>query len=58
MTKQVDKQWKGLIAISAALHLILIIIFLSVLETLPEEKDALTLEILPTSAITNVKNEN
>lgn len=62
MTKPVDKQWQGSIALSAALHLILIIVFLfgmpSVFETLPEEKDALTFEILPTSAITNVKNEN
>ena len=62
MTKPVNKQWQGSLAISTALHLILIIVFLfgmpSIFETLPEEKDALTFEILPLSAITNIKNEN
>lgn len=62
MKKQEDKKWQGALTLSVTLHLILVGVFLfgmpSVFETLPEEQDALTFEILPLSAITNVKTEN
>jgi outer membrane biosynthesis protein TonB len=60
MTNQIKVEWHGSLALSIFLHVILMGIFLfgvpSFFDKLPEE-EAITFEILPLSAIVNVKNE-
>jgi len=62
MKEHEDKKFQRAIIVSAILHLVLLGVFFfgfpSVFEKLPEEKDVMTFEILPTSALSNVKNEN
>ncbi len=62
MISQESKKFQGAIILSTLLHLILIAVFFfgfpAFFEKLPEEKDALTFEILPLSEIVNVKNES
>lgn len=62
MKEQEDKKFQRAIIVSAILHLVLLGVFFlgfpSVFEKLPEEQDVMTFEILPTSELSNVKNEN
>jgi outer membrane biosynthesis protein TonB len=62
MKEQEDKKFQRALIVSAILHLILLGVFFlgfpSVFEKLPEEQDVMTFEILPTSELSNVKNEN
>ena len=62
MKEPEDKKFQRAIIVSAILHLVLLGVFFfgfpSVFEKLPEEQDVMTFEILPTSELSNVKNEN
>lgn len=62
MKKQEKKQFQGALILSTLLHFIIVGLFYfglpSVFEKLPEEKDALTFEVVPVSAISNIKTEN
>ncbi len=62
MKEQEDKKFQRAIIVSAILHLVLLGVFFfgfpSVFKKLPEEQDVMTFEILPTSELSNIKNEN
>lgn len=62
MKKQKKKQFQGALILSTLLHFIIVGLFYfglpSAFEKLPEEKDVLTFEVVPASAIANIKTEN
>jgi outer membrane biosynthesis protein TonB len=62
MNIQEKKQFQGALILSTLLHFIIVGLFYfglpSVFEKLPEEKDVLTFEVVPVSAIANIKTEN
>lgn len=62
MKKQEKKRFQGALILSTLLHFIIVGLFYfrlpSAFEQLPEEKDALTFEVVPVSAIANIKTEN
>jgi len=55
------RRWEGSIALSVFIHIIIILLFFfglpSVFERLTDERDVLTFEIVPLSAISNIKTE-
>ncbi len=61
MDNQEGKKFQGAVALSVLVHLVFIGLFFfgmpSLFQKLPEEPDAFTFEVLPMSAITNIKNE-
>lgn len=62
MKTQEKKQFQGALILSTLLHIIIVgLVYFglpSVFEKLPEEKDVLTFEVVPVSAIANIKTEN
>lgn len=62
MKIQEKKQFQGALILSALLHIIIVGLFYfglpNAFEKLPEEKEALTFEVIPVSAIANIKTEN
>lgn len=62
MKNKEKKQFQGALILSTLLHFIIVGLFYfglpSAFEKLPEEKDVLTFEVVPVSAIANIKTES
>lgn len=62
MKNQEKKQFQGALILSTLLHFIIVGLFYfglpSAFEKFPEEQDVLTFEVVPISAIANIKTEN